>query len=319
MNTITDIEKVENLLKIGTYNKMFRINFNGYRLYLQENPFSYYSGLTGALSASTFQGDQDSKRLNKWRLSMVDSFGQKNTDDFVQMTADFGTLLHMALVTIKEKGLINWNEEKDKANEYFLDAYKKKGIEPDFRTIKMIVYEYQKHVASLLQFVYERVHEIYAVETPAKWESLNIATPIDLFCSCRQTEKGPFANTTINLKTSSQINKHQIEQVACEMFMWNETYGMDIAAKANFTAIMRTKDWTEGKTPTFEYKYIDEEAALKLASSSSKRLKLCLESDSSYFPSPVNKSFDGITKIGEQPKIISKTLEQEWTENIPKN
>jgi hypothetical protein len=315
MNNITDIEKVENLLKVGNYNKMFRINFNGYRLYLQEEPFAYYSGLTGALSAATFQGDQDAKRLNKWRNSMIDSFGQKNTEDFVQMTADFGTLLHMALVTIKEKGLINWNEEKDKAISYFIDAYKQKAIEPDFRTIKKIVYEYQKHVASLLQFVYERVHAIHAIETPAKWELLSIATPIDLFCSCRQTEKGGFTNTTINLKTSSQISKHQLDQVACEMAMWNETYD----DKAVFTGIMRTKDWTEGKTPTFEYKYLDKDSALKLASQCEKRLKLCLESDSTYFPLPVNKSFEGITKVGEQPLITSKTLEQEWTEvNIKK-
>jgi hypothetical protein len=310
MDTIQDIEKVENLLKIGNYEKMFRVNYNGFRLYIQEEPFMYFSGLTGALSASTFKGDPDSKRLTGWRNSMIDSFGQKNTDDFVGMTADFGTLLHMALVTIKEKGLIKWDEEKDKAYEYFIESYNEKGIDPDFKTIKKIVYEYQKHVASLLQFVYERVHEIYAIETPAKWIDMKIATPIDLVCSCRQTEKGDFANTTINLKTSSQISKHQLEQVACEMIMWNKTY----ETKADFTAIMRTKDWTEGKTPTFEYKYMDYEAATKIVTSCSKRLELCLNSDASYYPSPITKSFKGETKIGDIPLIISSTLEDEWIE-----
>jgi len=312
-DTIQDIEKVENLLKIGNYEKMFRINFNGLRLYIQEEPFAYYSGLTGALSASTFKGDPDSKRLTGWRNSMIDSFGQKNTDDYVNMTADFGSLLHMALVTIKEKGLIKWDEERDKAYEYFIESYKQKGIEPDFKTIKKIVYEYQKHVASLLQFVYERVHEIYAIETPAKWHSLKIATPIDLFCLCRQTEKGDFASTTINIKTSSQISNHQLEQISCELHMWNQTYG-ETTKMADFTAIVRTKDWTEGKNPTYEYKYLSDEQAKVYWENAKARLQLCLNSSSSYFPSPINKSFKGETKIGEQPIIISQSLEDEWTE-----
>ena len=313
MNSINDIERIENLLKIGNYLKMYRTNFNGFRLYIQENPFVYYSGLTGALSASTFKGDQDSKRLDKWRNSMIDSFGQKNTENFVDMTADFGTLLHMSLVTIKEKGKIVWEEEKDKAYNYFIDSYKKKGIDPSSKMLKEITYEYQKHVASLLQFIYERVHEIYAIETPAKCEALKIATPLDVICLCRQTEKGAFAKTTINLKTSSQINQHQLEQVSCELRMWNETYPED---KAEFTAIMRTKDWTESKAPTFEYKYLDVEGASKLSNVAFARMALCLNTPASYFPSPVNKSFKGETKIGEQPIIISKTLDQEWIEVI---
>jgi len=310
MENITQVEVIENMLKIGNYIKMFRVNFNGQRLYLQEKPFQYYSGLTGALSAATFKGDQDSKRLTSWRNSMIDSFGQKNTDNYVDMTADFGTLLHMALVTIKEKGGIKWDEERSMAYNYFMEAYIKKGIEPDHKTIKKIIYEYQKHVASLLQFIYERVQEIYAIETPAKCESLKIATPIDLFCSCRQTEKGAFKNTTINLKTSSQISQHQMEQACFEMAMWNETYG-----NAECTAIMRTKDWTEGKTPTFDYKYLSRDEAMMQFNYSFKRVELCLNSGASYYPNPVSKSFQGETKLGQQPVITSKTLEQEWIEN----
>jgi len=313
MKEITEIEKIENMLKIGNYLKMFRISWNGLRIYIQENPFTYYSGLTGALSASTFKGDPDTKRLTGWRNSMIDSFGQKNTENYVDMTADFGTLLHMAAVTIKEKGAINWGEEKDRAYEYFIESYKKKGIDPDFKTIKKIVYEYQKHVASLLQFIYERVNEIYAIEVPVKWDSVKIATPIDLFCSCKQTDKGDFARTTINIKTSSQISNHQLEQISCENHMWNQTYG-ESNGYADFTAIMRTKDWTEGKAPTYEYKYLTSEQAKIYWENAKARLLLCLNSNASYFPSPLNKSFNGETKLGQQPIIVQKTLEQEWTE-----
>jgi len=310
MGSITNIEKVENLLKIGTFLKMFRVNFNGLRIYIQEQPFQYYSGLTGALSAATFKGDPDAKRLTGWRNSMIDSFGEKNTKDFVDMTADFGSLLHMSLVTIKEKGCIDWGEEKDRSYEYFINAYKAKNIEPDMKTIKNMSYDYCKHVASLLQFIHERVHEIYAIETPCIWETMKIATPIDLVCSCRPTEKGAFVNTTINIKTSSQISGHQLEQIACENFMWNATYDF----QADNTAIVRTKDWNESKSPTFEFKYLNKEDSDKIALEAAKRLGICLNSSASYFPSPISKSFQGTTKAGEKPEIISKTLEEEWTE-----
>lgn len=316
-SNIQDIEKIENLLKIGSYNKMYRINFNGQRIYVQEEPFAHYSGLTGALSAATFKGDQDAKRLTSWRNSMIDSFGEANTENYVAMTADFGTLLHMAMVTIKDKGLIKWDEERDKAYDYFVNCYKVKSLDPDLKTIKKIVYEYQKHVASLLQWVYERVQEIYAIEVPVKWESLKIATPIDIFCSCRQTEKGPFANTTVNIKTSSQISNHQLEQISCEMHMWNQTYGgelplNDTKKNAEFTGIIRTKDWNESKSPTYEYKYLTLDQAKIYWEAAKARLQLCLNSSASYFPSPVNRSFKGETKIGEIPVIESTTLKEEW-------
>ena len=321
-SNIQDIEKIENLLKIGSYDKMYRVNYNGQRIYVQEQPFTYYSGLTGALSAATFKGDQDAKRLSSWRNSMIDSFGEANTDNYIAMTADFGTLLHMALVTIKERGAINWEEEKDKAYGYFVNAYKVKGIDPDFKVIKKMVFEYLKHVASLMQFVYERVQEIYAIEVPAKWESLRIATPIDIFCSCKQTEKGAFANTTVNIKTSSQISSHQLEQISCEMHMWNQTYGIihngvlplngEKDQYAEFTAIVRTKDWTESKSPTYEYKYLNSEQAKIYWQSAKARLQLCLNSSASYLSSPVNKTFKGETKIGEMPVIETRSLEDEW-------
>jgi len=308
MESITNIEKIENLLKIGTFMKMFRVNFNGMRLYIQEEPFQYYSGLTGALSACTFRGDQDAKRLDGWRTSMIDSFGHKNTEDYVSMTADFGTLLHMSLVTIKEKGCIVWSEEQDKAQEYFVNAYRAKSIEPDMRTIKKMRFDYCKHVSSLLQFVYDRVQEIYAIEAPCLWETMRICTPIDMVCSCRPTEKGDFKTTTINIKTSSQISAHQLEQIACENYMWNNTYDL----QADISAIIRTKDWKDSGTPTYEWKYITKDECIKAAEEAAKRLWLCLNSNSSYFPNPMSKTFVGETKAGEKPEISIKTLEQEW-------
>jgi len=307
---ITNQEVVSNMLKLGHYLTMTRVNFNGLRLYIESEPeFRYYSGLTGALDKSKFKGDPDEKRLKGWRENFIDNFGQKNANDYLDFTGEFGTLLHMALVTIKNKGKISWSEEAELATEYFVQAYRKKRLEPDLRIINSMVYDYSKHVASLMQFVYDMVQEIFAIETPAKCEELKIATPIDMFCLCRQTPKGTFAKTTINIKTSSQISKHQLEQVAFEMAMWNMTY-LDEPAK--FTAILRTKDWREDKVPTYEYKYMSADEAGQLFKSVYPRVLLCLNSDATYYPNPTNKSFAGETKPGEQPNIITRTLQQEW-------
>lgn len=309
--SIQDVEKIENLIKIGNYDKMYRINHNGSRMYIKESPFMYYSGLTGALTNATFKGNPEEKRLTGWRNSMINSFGEKSTNDYVEMTAEFGTLLHAALVGIQKTGGVVWNEERDKAYECFLAAYNKRRIEPDYRTIRRMTFEYQKHIGSMLQFIYDRVQEIYAIEVPARWEELKIATPIDLFCLCRQTPKGDFSKTTINLKTSSGISNHQFEQVACEFRMWNETYPDDMASN---TAILRTVDWSEGKPPTYEYKYLNHLDAHVLSFDAEKRLTICLGSSSSYYPNPINKYFEGETKAGELPLIVFKSLEEEWVE-----
>ena len=310
MEAIRDIERIENMLKIGHYLVMTRINFNGYRVYIQTEPeFRYYSGLTGALDKSKFKGDPDEKRLKGWRENFIDNFGQKNADNYLELTGEFGTLLHMALVTIKNKGKINWKEESELATEYFVSAYKKKRLEPDLKVINSMVYDYNKHVASLMQFVYDCVDQIFAIETIAKCEELKIATPIDMFCSCRQTPKGKHEKTTINIKTSSQISKHQLEQVAFEMVMWNQTYPDEMAVN---TAILRTKDWKEDKAPTYEYKYMNAEEAGGLFKKVYPRLLLCLNSDATYYPNPTSRSFTGETKPGEMPEIICRTIQQEW-------
>lgn len=305
---IKDVEKIFDLAKSEKYHRLFRINYNGLRLYINNNPFAYYSGLTGALEAATFKGDPASKRLNKWREGMIEKMGQENTYNWVKMTADFGTLLHEALVRIKDNGQIIWKEEEEIAIEYFKNSFEQKGVN-DLSLVRKATYEYQKHVGSLMQFVYERVHEIQAIEVPAIWKELNIATPIDLVCTARQTPKGEFMKSTINIKTSKQITPHHLEQASCELIMWNQTYEDE---KAMATGILRTKDWTEGKTPTFDYKYHKFEDARVKALAAYRRMELCLQTESSYFPEPKSKSFQGTTKLGEAPDIAIHSIEEDW-------
>lgn len=309
---IKDVEKILDLSGSDNFLKLFRIDFNGLRLYINPEPFEYYSGLTGALSSATFKGDPAERRLKSWRESMIDSYGKDNAYNYVESTAEFGTLLHTALVTIKETGKIIWNEERDRAEAVFTDLYLKQQQVPNLSVIQKMVYEYQKHVASLMQFIHERVQGIHAIETPAIWSDLKIATPIDLVCSCRQTPKGDFKDTTINIKTSSQITPHHLDQASCEMVMWNDTYAEN--ALCEYTGILRTKNWTEGKTPTFDYKYLDANEAFSRVGPIQERLKLCLESEASYYPEPTYKKFTGETMAGNAPIIEIITLKKEWAE-----
>lgn len=303
---ITETEKISNLAGDG-YLVLHRINYNGQRIYINPNPFKHYSGLTGALSAATFSNDPAKKRLKSWRESMIDSYGKQNANNYVDATADFGTLLHESLVTIKNDGKIDWAIERDKSEVYFHEMFITKGIN-DKALVRKTSYEYLKHVASMMQFIHERVSEIYAIETPAVWDELNIATPIDLVADCRPTPKADHLKSVINIKTSKQITSHHLEQVACELFMWDNTY-RDGCVSAG---IMRTKDWREDKTPTYEYKAVSE--PLNLAAAAANRLKLCLNTDASYYPNPTSKYFKGETFVGQTPEIEIKSLEQEWNE-----
>ncbi len=304
---ITENEKIENLFKAGIKTlTMHRINFGGKRLYCTTEPFKVYSGLTGALSAATFKGSQDAKRLDKWRDKMVGQLGQEGQQAYLQTMADFGTLVHEALVTIKENGGLDWKAEQEHAHLYFEASAKRNGIEPNYGVIRSQVFEYCKSAASLMQFVYEKVDEIYAIEGMAKSDMLEIATPIDLVCKLRD---GIIAS--LNIKTSSQIGDHQLEQATIEKYLWNETYP-DL--QVNVTGIIRTKDWR--KAPSYEFLLVTPEQEKEMGNDAFKRLKLVRENqNSTYLNYPKNiPIFTGETKAGEMPNIEYKTLEQIFNE-----
>lgn len=310
---ITNVELVKDLTGKGEFKQLYRINFNKLRLYIQNKPFNYYSGLTGALSSATFRGSQAEKRIQKWREGFIDNSSKADLDNFMDLTATFGTHLHEALVTIKEKGAIDWAEERDKAEAVFIHQHGVLGIAPDPVTINRMVYEYQKQVSSMMKFIYERVQEIYAIETPAIWSKTKIATPIDFVCLCKNTPKAPFKKTTINIKTSKYITDHHLKQGACELVMWNETYSKNYLCE--HTGILRTVDYREKTGPSFDYKHLDLGKAIEVSSQIQKQMLLCLEDrDATYYPEPNYKRFEGVTKVGEDPIIKHMSLEETWIE-----
>lgn len=311
------IEEIKNLVINPSFEglTMHRINFNGKRGYVQKDPFRVYSGLTGALSAATFKGNQDNKRLEKWRDTMVSELGsQEKQEAYLNSMASFGTHLHEALVKIKINGKLNWKEEREEAFDFFMTSAKKHGIIPSLNVIEKQVYEYCKQAASLMQFCFEQVEEIVAIETMAKCDILGIATPIDMVVKLRTKQGTTMAS--LNIKTSTSVGDHQLEQTAMEKYLWNKTYPDFQVEK---TGVYRGKDWRENKgIPTYELVLLDAIEEKEMTEDTIARLKQCKKSPKSNydnFPSTV-AVFEGETKAGEKPNIIYKPMEQVFLESM---
>lgn len=303
-----NIELIENLVK-SSFNgiKMYRFNHNGKRGYLTQDPFRPYSGLTGALEAATFKGDVSSKRIAKWRDAQIEQFGSVSKHEaHMDSMADYGTFAHSAIVSIWENK--EYDFDKDNAREYFMERDKINGVPHNEISVQMRVFEAHKAVCSIMQFIHDEVSDLIAVETMCKSDELSIATPIDMVI---KTKKGEIA--TINLKTSSQIGDHHRNQVSVEMAMWNATYPDFQAVK---TGVLRPKDWNLSKTPTYELEYVKD--AGERASRWRTKLMMCLtDPDASYmnFKSDT-KSFTGIVKIGHNPIIAVKSMEEIFKSQI---
>ena len=314
---ITNIEKIDNLIKGFPTITMYRINFGSKRGYVMTEPFSVYSGLTGALSAATFKGNQESKRLGGWREKQQEKLGIEGAEAYLNMTADFGSLSHEAIVRIKDNGCIDWAYENDYAASYFENSARSNGVTPSAEVIRMQVFEYSKVIASILQFVYEQVTEIHSVEGMTYSDKIQVATPIDITCTLK--DKKVDKRVTLNLKTSKQFTAHHREQVCLEKYLWNSTYP-DFQVQA--TGLLRAKDWSIKKlVPTYELELIDEQTEHFMLKDAMSRLLICKDApDSTYltFPKTVN-TFSGITKAGEAPTLISKSIEQLFNESLKKD
>lgn len=307
---LTKETQVKNLIqsKIPTI-VMTRINFFHKRLYVSENPFKVYSGLTGALEGIKFKGNAENKRLSKWRDKMIDHLGGvQEQRDYLNSMADFGTIVHEATVRMWNKGLLNWKEEQDYAYEFFKQSALANNIQPNDVVIRQQVFEYCKNCASIMMFLHEEVEDLYAIETMAKSDDFEIATPIDMVCKLKDQRV-----VTINIKTSERISLSQKEQISVEQFLWNQNYDL----QAHTTGILRPKDWRINKVPTYEFVTLKPDEADKYLQSVISRLKIAKDDEENTYLNYPKEAiiFTGETKIGENPTMETRTLEQLYKEN----
>jgi len=308
---ITEKQEIKNLIKsaIPTI-LMTRINFMNWRLYVQDLPFKVYSGLTGALSCVKFSGNQESRRVGKWRDKMIDHLGGVQAQkDYLNTMGDFGTILHEATVRMWRDGKLNWKEEQDYAYEYFKLSAINNHIEPNDIVIRQQIFEYCKNAASIMAFIHQEVDDIYAIESMAKCDEIDIATPIDMVVKLKDKRI-----VTINIKTSEQIANAHREQISVEKYLWNKTYD----TQAHTTGILRPKNWMLSKVPTYEFLTLKPDEENKYLQSALNRLKLAKnDEENTYLTYPKETViFTGETKLGENPTMETKTLEQIYKGNI---
>lgn len=297
-------EAILNLFKKGMQTfPMYRINIANNRLYASTEPFKIYSGLTGALACVTFKGNTEAKRIVKWRDKMVEHLGFDGQKAYLNSMADFGTLVHECIVRAWTQGKLNWDVEKEYAENYFRESAIQNGIEINELVVSQQVFEYCKNAASLMSFLHTEVSELYAVEGMAMSDNLEIATPVDIFCKLKTGQKA-----TLNIKTSSQIGDGHREQVSMEKFLWNVTY----KETADVTGIIRPKDWNIKKVPTYELEILKPDLEKKFLDSALGRLLLAKnDENNTYLNYPKEQMvFRGETQLGDTPKIETLTIEQ---------
>ncbi|MBL0317471.1 MAG: hypothetical protein IPP69_17570 [Flavobacteriales bacterium] len=304
-----NIELIQNLLTQSQFRDilMYRANF-GRRSYIKPQPFKVYSGLTGGMSASTFRGDMADKRLDSWKKTQVEIYGSvEKADAMLESMAYFGSAVHEALVDI-------WNSQcfefdSDKAREMFMESDRRLGLTHNESLVSQKVLEYHMAIASLMQFIYDEVSDILAIETMAICEELILATPIDLTCTLKDGRR-----VSLNIKTSSQINDHHLNQAAMEAVMWNETYP---EYQVVGSGIIRPKSWKLDKVPTYDLKIMKMDEVNERARIMRKKMIACLEDPESSYANfdQRERIFTGKIKLGEAPKIVTKTIEQAFVES----
>ena len=159
-----------------------------------------------------------------------------------------------------------------------------------------------------MQFVYDEVSEIIAIETMACSNEYKIATPLDVVY---RDKKGVLCN--VNIKTSSQIGNHHRNQVSFEKYMWNLTYPEMQIEK---TGIIRPKDWKIDKVPTYELEFVKDDAE-RVASLCEKFGCVLRDPDASYDAfRRETRVFTGEIELGGKPQIAIKTLQEAFEESM---
>lgn len=282
--------------------KIFRHNrTGGVRMYTTEDDKSYLS-LTTMLNKTM----PPPKALTTWRDKKLEELGTiERVDEFVEMTADYGTYLHIVVSEFVRNQFIDWGTFDRDAISYFLNV----GFSGD--VIMAAVQEVKKDFASILQFFYDYDVKVLAVELPVYSDTYGVATCIDLvvdklvhpiICDT-ETERNDrlmFASREKalgNLKSGKKgfFDTH-VFQLAGEMLLFNETFGMKIPISNVFN--IAPNNWRH--TPTYKFK--NQTKAMDVAVQQFKNFQITGKL-MGIFEENTQKmiAFEGLTKIGQSP------------------
>jgi hypothetical protein len=296
---------------------MKRLNAGSGRYYINSDKEAF-------CSSTTFVGAvlPQSKHLDSWRMKMLQHLGsQQKVEEFVMATADYGTLLHIAVGEFcKSRSTDLFNLEG-----WFFDQFNRELGFPK-QVANKATDDIMKDYVAILQFFKDYDCEVIAVELPVffrtaevlKERTINphggIATQIDIVARMRKTPKSKeYIHVLINLKSGkSGFHDSHLYQLCAERDSYNARFG-DVL-KIDHVANLAPNNWR--KNPTYKFKIRTEEANKV----QSKYLNYLSIADADGVLSPPTSSFlqwKGSLVWGQDPSdVISRVSFEDLVQSL---
>lgn len=276
--------------------KVYRVGIGGGRHYQRESNGRVYKSLTTFLDSVM----PPSRHLETWRDAMADQLGSNElADEYVRMTADYGTLLHIAVADFVRDGNVDWYEKKM----WFAAQLSEIGLKD--KALNAATNELVKDLAAMVQFFYDYRVEVIAVELPV-FLDCGVATLVDLVCRMdnKANDQTPMEtanrhNAIINLKSGKKgfFDTHVL-QLEGERRAFNETYSKLVGYEIQEVHNLAPTAWRG--TPKYKIKN-QTEAANKKSRLFSLYLEVANELGVLSMPQTKYEIMAGITSYGANP------------------
>lgn len=155
--------------------------------------------------------ENNSKYLVDWREAMIEKLGKENTKKYVGSTADYGTMLHVLFGMFLKNGKITIFE----IEEYITDFHNGKM---DSDILRLQIRKMKKDMSCLVQYAYENIQTLLAIEI-AVWDcNLRLATQIDIIVRDKSSKV-----ISLNVKSGEKSYDTHAKQCAIESLLLKST------------------------------------------------------------------------------------------------
>lgn len=276
--------------------KVYRVGIGGGRHYQRSSNGQVYKSLTTFLDSVM----PASKILQTWRDAMADQLGSTElADQYVDYTAEYGTLLHIAVADFVKDGSVDWYAKKM----WFAAQLSEIGVKD--KALNAATTELIKDLAAMVQFFYDYRVEVIAVEIPIFLE-YGVATLGDLVCRMDNKANDQTAldianrhNAVINLKSGKKgfFDTHVL-QLEGERRAFNETFSKLVGYTIEKVYNLAPTAWRG--TP--KYKIKDQtEACNKISDLFTLYLQIGKARGVLSMPQTKYEILAGVTQFGENP------------------
>jgi hypothetical protein len=230
--------------------KVYRVGNGGGRHYQRGSNGRVYKSLTTAMDAVV----PKSKILTSWRDNMAEQLGSSElADEYVQHTADYGTLLHIAVADFIRDGSVYWYEKRT----WFEAELMQIGLKD--KALTAATNEIVKDLAAMVQFFFDYRVDVIAVELPV-FMDCGIATLVDLvvMMDSKANDQEPIETANrhraiINLKSGKKgFFETHVLQLEGERRAFNETFSDSAGYKIERVYNLAPSNWR--KEPTYKLK-----------------------------------------------------------------